>query len=117
MKVKSKVRKLSVQLIGMTVALFVIGTVIGAIVLYKGSRDMYLEAKDEMISYNLRELGNSIESSMHLDWLIDYVNQHDDFNGDLTDEEDSELIDVFPDQYSGEFNDQQFREKVAQIDP
>ena len=117
MKVKRKVSRLSVQLISMTAVIFVLGTVIGAFMLYKGSRDMYLEAKDEMISNDLKELGNNIENNMHLDWLMDYISEHGSVDGDLSVEEDNELGDVFPDQYSGEFNDQQFRQKVAQIDP
>ena len=81
--------------------------------LYKGSRDMYLEAKDEMISNDLKELGNNIENSMHLDWLMDYISEHGSVDGDLSVEEDNELCDVFPDQYSGEFNDQHFRQHCS----
>lgn len=117
MKVKNKVRRLSVQLISMTAILFVIGTVIGAIVLYKGSRDMYLEAKDDMISHDLKELGSSVEKNVHLQWLIDYIGKHDDYTAETTEEEEMQISDEFPEYYSEESDDQQFMQKVSQLDP
>lgn len=117
MKVKNKVRRLSVQLISMTAILFVIGTVIGAIVLYKGSRDMYLEAKDDMISYDLKELGSSVEKNVHLQWLLDYISKHDDYTAETTEEEEMQISDEFPEYYSEESDDQQFMQKVSQLDP
>ncbi|MBR6337931.1 MAG: hypothetical protein IKR76_09430 [Ruminococcus sp.] len=45
---QSRFRKLSMQLIVMTVMLFIVGTAIGAVLLYTGSIDMYLQAKDDI---------------------------------------------------------------------
>ena len=79
MKNKDRLHRLSVQLIGMTVLLFIAGTAIGAVLLFNGSRDMYLQAKDDMISYDLNELGKSIENSVCVDWFTEYCRNHDDY--------------------------------------
>ena len=79
MNKEHKFHRLSVQLIGMTVLLFIAGTAIGAVLLFNGSRDMYLQAKDDMISYDLKELGKSIEESVCVDWFTEYCRNHDDY--------------------------------------
>ena len=84
---QSRFRKLSVQLIVMTVMLFIVGTAIGAVLLYTGSRDMYLQAKDDMISYDLKEMGKFLDESVCVDWLFEYAREHDDFNHKLLDRE------------------------------
>ena len=116
MKAKSKVRRLSVQLISMTVAIFVIGTVIGAFVLYKGSRDMYLEAKDEMITYDLDQLEDFLNNTVCIDWLGEYIREHDDYAQLLDPDDYDTMNEQIPEYTSDELDMKSRREKLEAID-
>lgn len=99
MKAGKRPCKLSLQLITMTVLLFIVGTAIGAVLLYTGSRDLYLQAKDDMISGDLKELKESIENMVCVDWLFDYCREHDGYDEKITEEDDMLISEV-----SSEYN-------------
>ncbi|MBR6874336.1 MAG: hypothetical protein IKN17_12600, partial [Ruminococcus sp.] len=95
MEKEKRTHKLSLQLIAMTVILFIIGTAIGAFVLYNGSRDMYLQAKDDMISYDLNDLGKKINENVCVDWLLRYCLTHSDYLSYPTEEEEQVIQEYY----------------------
>ncbi len=95
MKKDKRTHKLSLQLITMTVILFIIGTAVGAVILFNGSRDMYLRAKDDMISYDLNDLGRKINENVCINWLLRYCLNHSDYLSYSTEEEEQIVEDYF----------------------
>ena len=89
MEKEKRVRKLSLQLIAMTVLLFVIGTAAGAVALYNGSKKLYLSAKDEMITRDLECLLDKLYTKITPEFYFDYSKNN---NGNIraTTLEDSE---------------------------
>ena len=74
-----KPHKLSFQLIIITVLLFTVGMAVSSVALYYGSRNIYLEAKNDMISYDIEDLKINLDSRLCTEWLTEYMLEHDDY--------------------------------------
>ena len=117
MKKNNKFHKLSVQLIGMTVILFIIGTIIGGFLLYTGSRDMFLQAKEEMIAEKLDSVTKDVKRLVCTDWLFDYMVSHDDYFKALTPEENDRISELLPDLFSYEIDMTALKKSLDSFEP
>ena len=111
-----KPHKLSFQLIIITVLLFTVGMAVSSVALYYGSRNIYLEAKNDMISYDIEDLKINLDSRLCTEWLTEYMLEHDDYKIGTQPGDVDVIMDTFPDYYSGNIDQHAVKNKLDTLD-
>ena len=94
---KQKRKKLTFQLLLLTVIIGLIAIAGTVFVIYKAASKSYLDAKNDMITKDLKriyeDMGNSVQA---LQWFTGYLKEHpDSVGGELSDEEYNYLFNEY----------------------
>ena len=71
-----KKRRLIIQVSILIAAFYILGGVLGSVLLYRSASRTYLTAKDDMIKRDLSHVQGSISNFLFMNWFFDYALDH-----------------------------------------
>ena len=88
-KRKTRKKKLLIEVGIIVLLIFTVMTLVTGFLLYRGSKKLYLEAKNDMIDRDLLRIRKDNMNLMALDWVLDYAEEHPDaIKKPITDEDE-----------------------------
>ena len=91
-KRKTRKKKLLIEVGIIVLLIFTVMTLVTGFLLYRGSKKLYLEAKNDMIDRDLLRIRKDNMDIMALDWVLDYAEEHPDVLKQRITEEDESLF-------------------------